>query len=94
MPKSPKEFPFVVFLEPLKAKDPVILRRWKPTGAGITMNLEIAMVPAFQRGGISGDFQNLTGDAKQDLQAFIPWHRVIEVVPRSDWERLHGEGVE
>lgn len=79
MPNKPESYPYIVsFLDP-EAGD----LRWKPKQPD--GGLDTAMVPAFQRGGIHGDFQTVQGEIEMEL--FIPFSSIKCVETRASFEK-------
>ncbi len=93
--KKASYYPYIVtFL----GKDRVPMR-WKPKQPDA--GLETAMVPAFQRGGIHGEFQTMD-NVRVEYELFIPMTAIHSVETRTSLEKrkaaslarqaAHGEG--
>lgn len=79
-PKKADFFPYIVtFLDPDQCE-----LRWRPKQPD--GGLESAMVPAYQRGGIHGDFQQLN-ENKVEFELFIPFSAIRAVETRSSFEK-------
>lgn len=91
-PKEIGHFPYVVTFRTSTGRRKA---RWRPMSHQKSQDLTFAMVPSFQRGGITGDFQTIdSGRSDQaEFQAFIPWDTILIILTAKSFERLHGDGL-
>lgn len=78
MAKEPKHFSYIVTPQ---TGDVLYWRPKQPSA-----DLEMAMVPASQRGGIIGEFQSMGPKPQYYAQLFIPWHHIVSVEAKSSYE--------